>query len=156
MPTSDFQFQGHKPVKEQEQMVQATVEYWRKVSDEAPVQALTHVEEAAKQLIGLTGALQGLYFAVFAFSDLRKQIGALHVPELGLLTWLIFLLPIVLWLISLLCATQVFVPKTRYGANTGDTSITAWQQIKDSFEDAVTQKRKWLRWSHLSLIFSSG
>src|SRR6266702_5738549 len=110
MPTSDFHFQGHQPDNEQEQMAQNTIEYWRKVSDEAPVQALIRAEDAAKQLIGLTGALQGLYLAVFAFSDLRKQIGELHVPALGLLIWMVFLLPIVLWLFSLLCATQVFVP----------------------------------------------
>src|SRR5207237_976078 len=86
--SSLLQLQGDQPNSEQVQMAKDTADYWRKVSDEAPVEALTRVEEAAKQLIGLTGALQGLYLAVFAFSDLRKQIGALDVPALGWLIWL--------------------------------------------------------------------
>ncbi len=110
METPDFQFQGYQPSSEQAQMAQTTIDYWRKVGDSAPVDAITRIEEAAKQLIGLTGALQGLYLAVFAFSDLRKQIGGLLVPALSWIIWLIFLLPIVMWLISLFCATMVFVP----------------------------------------------
>jgi len=156
MATPDFQFQGHQPSSEQIQMVQATADYWRKVSDKAPVEALTRVEEAAKQLIGLTGALQGLYLAVFAFSDLRKQIGGLHVPALGWLIWLIFLLPIVMWLISLICATMVFVPKPRSGANIEDTSVNAWQQIKETYEKTANDKLAWLHRSHIALVFSFG
>jgi hypothetical protein len=156
MATPDFQFQGHQPSSEQVQMAQLTADYWRKVSDAAPVEAIARIEEAAKQLIGLTGALQGLYLAVFAFSDLRKQIGGLHVAALTWLIWLIFLLPIVMWLISLLCATMVFVPKPRSGANTEDTSVNAWQEIKDTYEKTANDKLTWLHRSHLALVFSFG
>lgn len=156
MGAPNYQFQGHQLSNEQAPMVQASADYWRKVSEEAPVGALTRTEEAAKQLIGLTGALQGLYLAVFAFSDLRKQISGLHVPALGWLTWMIFLLPIVLWLISLFCATKVFMPKPRSGANTEDTSVKAWQQTKDTYEKTANDKLTWLHWSHLTLVFSFG
>jgi hypothetical protein len=135
-------------------MIQDAAQHWRNVANEAPVQALARVEEAAKQLIGLTAALQGLYFAVFAFSDLRKQLGSMNVLVPGSLILLLFFIPIVLWLISLYCATRVFVPQVRPGVNLNDVSVGAWQQIKDAYEATVDQKLKWLRRSHVTLVVS--
>src|SRR5918911_55382 len=76
--------------------------------NEAPVQAITRIEDAAKQLVTLTGLLQGLYFAVFAFSGLHDRITN---------RWLLLFatLPVGLWLVSLCCATLVFVPRVRQG-----------------------------------------
>ena len=51
--------QGRPPSATQENTATAAVEHWRKVGNEAPVQALARVEEAAKQLVSLTGTLQG-------------------------------------------------------------------------------------------------
>lgn len=154
MPSPDFQ--GHPPSKEQEQMSQETTEYWRGVINAAPVEALARVEEAAKQLIGLTSILQGLFFAIFAFSDVRKQIVGIHIPVLILLAWLIFFLPIILWFISLLCAAQVFIPKVRSDTDLDDRGEQAWRRLRDAYESVVTEKLQWLRRSHLALIFSFG
>src|SRR2546425_926171 len=83
---------GQAPTPEQEQMIQDIADHWRRVNNEAPMQAITRTEEAAKQLIGLNAALQGIFFAVFAFSDLRNQIGAMHLPlPNGLILLLFFI-----------------------------------------------------------------
>lgn len=147
---------GQVPSPEQEEMLKKTAEYWRQVGIEAPAQAITRVEDAAKQLIGLTAALQGLYFAIFAFSDLRKQIVALSLPVPGNLVLLLFFLPIVFWLSSLFCATRVFVPRMHLDIDLNDVSIAAWQQIKHKYESIMKQKLKWLTLSQWLLVISFG
>src|SRR6266705_1544285 len=84
---------GQVPSPDQEGMLKKAAEYWRQVGIEAPVQAVTRVEDAAKQLIGLNAGLQALYFAVFAFSDLRKQIVALSFGAVLFVLVMIALLP---------------------------------------------------------------
>lgn len=147
---------GQVPGPDQEEMLKKAAAYWRQVGIEAPVQAVTRVEDAAKQLIGLTAALQALYFAVFAFSDLRKQIGALTLPVSGSLIVLLFFLPIVFWLTSLFCATRVFVPKMHLDLNLNDMSEGAWQEIKQKYESIAQKKLVWLRRSHIMLVVSFG
>jgi hypothetical protein len=63
--------------------------------------SVARFEDAAKQLIALTNDLHGIYFAVFAFRDLRKQLGAMRPSVSGSAILLCFGLPIVLWLLSL-------------------------------------------------------
>src|SRR5947209_14847265 len=108
---------GQVPSPDQEEMLKKAAQYWHQIGIEAPVQAVTRIEEAAKQLIGLTAALQALYFAVFAFSDLRRQIFSLSLPVSGHLLLLLFFLPIVCWLISLFSATRVSAPKLPVALN---------------------------------------
>jgi hypothetical protein len=115
---------------------------------------LTRLEDAAKQIIGLNTALQGLYFAVFAFSDLRKQVSAIHIPVLSNLILLLSFIPVLLWLISLYCATRVFVPQIRSGANINEMGVNAWQSIKQTYEKAVDDKMHWLHYSHCWLVIS--
>src|SRR5260370_42119477 len=145
---------GQIPSNEQEQMIQDAADHWRTVGNEAPVQAITRIEEAAKQLIGLNATLQGIYFAVFAFSDLRKQIGLINGPVPGNIILLFFFLPILCWLISLYCATRVFVPQVRSGVNLNDMSVGAWQNIEEIHEKTSDVKLKWLHRSHHWLIGS--
>lgn len=145
---------GQPPTPEQEQMIQNRANYWRQVGNESAVQAITRIEEAAKQLIGLNAALQGIYFAVFAFSDLRKQLGLIQGPVPGNIILLFFFLPILCWLISLYCATRVFVPQIRSGVNLNDMSVDAWQNIEGTYEKTCDEKFKWLHRSHYWLIGS--
>jgi len=147
---------GQAPTPEQEQMIQNRANYWRQVGNESATQAISRIEEAAKQLIGLNATLQGIYFAVFAFSDLRKQIGAIHGPVPGSIYLLFFFLPILCWLISLYCATRVFVPQVRSGLNLNDMRVDAWQNIEATYEKTVDKKLIWLRRSHRWLISSFG
>lgn len=145
---------GQAPTAEQEQIIQDRASYWRQVGNESAAQAITRIEEAAKQLIGLNAILQGIYFAVFAFSDLRKQVVGIHGLVPGSLLLLFFFLPILCWLISLYCATRVFVPQERSGVNLNDTSVDAWQNIEATYEKTSDKKLKWLHRSHYWLIGS--
>ena len=153
-PTPDFHISGRPPTQEQEQRTKTVADYWRKVEDEASVQQMARSEDAAKQLIGLVSILQGLYLAVFAFSDLRSQISAIPIPFLYMLAWLVFLLPILLWLTSLYCATKVFIPITRKGTNIHDVEEHAWEQTRRVYEQAAKDKQTWLHRSHFALVVS--
>ena len=113
----------------------------------APAHALASAEDAAKQLVALTGTLQGLYFAVFAFSDLRARVAN---PLLQLL----FLAPLALWLASLFCATRVFIPQPRHGADLADDRVNAWQKVRETYFEAGSDKRSWLQRAHVLLVIS--
>lgn len=146
--------EGKVPSAEQLQLIQTTADQWRKIGNDAPVQALTRAEEAAKQLIGINAGLQGLFFAIFAFSDLRKVLASMHLPFANGFILLIFFIPILLWLVSLYCAVQVFVPKERLGVNLNDVSIDGWIKTKQVYEEAVDNKMRWLHYAHLWLVAS--
>lgn len=137
--------QGEPPSSEQEAMLKTAAEHWRKTGNEAPVQAIARIEDAAKQLVVLNGTLEGIYFAVFAFSDLRAQINC----WLGLL----FLLPVLLWLLSLLFATLVFLPRVR-GVDLDDMRPAAWLALRDAYTNVGLRKLRWLHWSHSWLLAS--
>ncbi|MDP9314756.1 MAG: hypothetical protein M3R24_28430 [Chloroflexota bacterium] len=139
--------QGKRPTPEQEAATKSAAEHWRKVSYEAPVQAVARIEDAAKQIVALTGTLQGLYFAVFAFSDLGERVVNPYLQ-------LVFFIPLALWLSSLYCATRVFVPQPRSGADLNDDSPNAWERVRDTYDMTVRQKLEWLRYAHVLLVVS--
>lgn len=138
---------GRPPSAGQMELAKATAEHWRKVGNEAPVQAIARAEDAAKQLVALTGTLQGLYFAVFAFSDLRQRVSNPFVQ-------LVFFLPLLLWLASLFCATRVFLPKEQPRADLDDARVNAWQDLHDEYFKVGQQKLAWLHWAHRLLVAS--
>jgi hypothetical protein len=140
------EFQGQKPTKDQREAIDTLASYWLKVSFEATIQGLERVEDAAKQLIAINSALQGLYFALYTFSDLKKQITAWQI--------LFFLTPMILWLISIYCASQVFVPRIQFGTDLEDLSQNAWLKIRDVYIGTLTKKLKWLHRSHIVLALS--
>lgn len=140
--------QGKLPSAQQQADGQAEAEHWRKVGREAPVQALARAEDAAKQLVALTGMLQGLYVAVFALSDLRARLGGGFLP-------LAFLLPLALWAASLYCATRVFIPQAR-DADLSNAGPRAWEQLRTAHDQAGRDKLAWLHRAHALLVASFG
>jgi hypothetical protein len=88
-------------------------ERWRKVWNEAPVQALAGVEGAAKQMIVVTTGLQGLYVAIFAFSTIQTQVWAISSWGLIVIVLVILFAPVVCWVVSLFYAMRVFVPRVQ-------------------------------------------
>lgn len=109
--------------------------------------ALTKQEEAAKQLITITTLLQGIYFAAISFSDLKKAIimqqlnGVLLVAVV-----MLFAVPVIFWLISLIFSMRVIVPVTRI------TNLYSPDLISDAFDKAVEYKHKNLYYAQWSLI----
>ncbi len=146
--------QGQQFDPDEEKLLEEMTEHWRTVWNEAPVQALTRVEDAAKQMIMVTTGLQGLYVAIFVFSNIRAQVmGTLGAVSGGLIL-LLFFTPLVCWLVSLFYATRVFVPRVRPGVNFNEVSASAWQKVKEAYGRASEEKLRWLQYSHRWLIAS--
>jgi uncharacterized membrane protein len=146
--------QGQQFDADEEKLLQEMAEHWRKVWNEAPVQALTRVEDAAKQLIVVTTGLQGLYVTIVAFSNIRAQVMRALEGVPGVILLLLFFTPLMCWLMSLFCATRVFVPRVQPGVNFNEVNTSAWQKVKDAYGRASEEKLHWLHRSHKWLIIS--
>src|SRR5690348_10542841 len=118
-----MELSSQKPGTEQMQIIEEKAKYWRNVSNEAHVKSISRLEEAATQLGGLTATLQGLYLALFALSDLRKQLTAVANSGTGAWPSLVVFLSILFWIISLYSATRLFVPQPRPGVNINDLDV---------------------------------
>jgi hypothetical protein len=146
--------QGQQFDSDEKKLLDDTAEHWRKMWNEAPVQAFTRVEEAAKQMITVTTGLQGLYITIFAFSNIRAQVMATPGGVLGMSILLLFFMPVVCWLVSLLYATRVFVPRVQLGVDLNELSAGAWQKIRDGYGRVNEEKLHRLHRSHLWLAIS--
>ena len=147
--------QGQQFDPGEEKILEGMAEHWRKVWNEAPVQALARVEDAAKQMIVVTTSLQGLYVAIFVFSTIRAQVMAAPGGVLGVFILLLFFTPVVCWLVSLLYATRVFVPRVQPpDVNFNEVSASAWQRVKDTYGRVNEEKLRSLHRSHRWLIAS--
>ena len=146
--------QGQQFNPDEEKILQEMTEHWRKVWNEAPVQALTRIEDAAKQMIVVTTGLQGLYVAIFVFSTIRAQVMAAPGGVFGVLVLVFFSTPVVCWLMSLLYATRVFVPYVQPDVNFNEVSASAWQKVKGAYGSVSEEKLRWLQRSHRWLIAS--
>jgi hypothetical protein len=146
--------QGQQLDPDEKKLLGDTAEHWRKVWNEAPVQALTRVEDAAKQMIVVTAGLQGLYVAIFAFSTIRAQVMAISGWGLVVVVLIFLFVPVVCWLVSLLYATLVFVPRAQPKIDLNEFSVGAWQKIRDEYDRVNKKKLRWLHRSHGWLIAS--
>ncbi len=100
--------------------------FWKKNAESLVGGSIEAMEDTAKQIIVLTGLLEGLYFHAITFSDLR---GAL---EGSMLT--VYLAPLVLWLASLLCAMLTLSRKDY------DININSSSDSKQVYEVIVKNK----------------
>lgn len=146
--------QGQQFDRDEKKILEGMKEHWRKVWNEAPVQAIARVEDAAKQMIVITTGLQGLYLAIFAFSTIRAQVMAAPGGILGVLILLLFCLPVGCWLMSLLYATRVFVPRVQPEVNFNEVSESAWQKVKNTYGQVGEKKLRQLHVSHRWLLAS--
>jgi len=118
--------------------------FWLETARSAARESIAALEEAAKQLIGITSLLQAIYFAAISFSELKKSL----VAE-GVVDWLLvflFVLPIVLWLFSLSFAVRVFKPETY------KTNLSSPDLARRMYEEIVSYKHKQLGRAHLFLL----
>lgn len=112
------------------------LKFWKDTAKGLLGESIKSIEETAKQIIGVAGILEGLYFHAIAYSDIRGQLG-------GVGPLLLYLSPLLLWLVSLLAALLVFFPRT-YASN-----ISSWRESKAAFERIVT-------WKHTALKVAGG
>lgn len=113
--------------RDPQSVVDETREFWRELARETVMSSAATIEETAKQLIGITAILEGLYFHAITFADLRGRVTEL-LPLLAYLT------PLVFWTFSLIAAGLVFFPRT-YVIN-----LNSSEAAKELYEDAVRRK----------------
>ena len=101
-------------------------EFWREVGKEIVKKSIDTLEEVAKQILVVAGVLEGLYFHAITFTDLRGEVSG------GML--IIYILPIVLLLVSIISSLIVFLPET-YRIN-----IANWRVCKSMFEEISKSK----------------
>ncbi len=114
--------------------------FWRESAQKLVGESISTIEEVAKQLIALNSLLEGIYFPAITFSDIK--------PYLTGLTAVIYLAPILLWLLSLVFAVLTLSPKS-YSIN-----INSSGDSKERFNEIISKKHLLLMWSEFFLILS--
>jgi hypothetical protein len=115
------------------------LKFWKDTAKGLMGESIKSIEEAAKQIIAIAAILEGLYFHAIAFSDVRGGLGSVR-------ALMVYLLPLLLWLVSLLAALLVFFPRT-YEAN-----ISSWRESRAAFERVVAYKHAMLKAAGLFLF----
>ncbi|GHO67440.1 hypothetical protein KSC_063320 [Ktedonobacter sp. SOSP1-52] len=146
--------QGQQFNPEEEKILEEMTTHWRSVWNAAPVQALTRIEDAAKQMIMVTTGLQGLYVTLVVFSTIHVQIMVAPGGLPGVIILPLFCSPVLCWLVSLFYATRVFVPRIQPGIDFNEISVSAWRKVKETYGRANEEKLRWLQFSHRWLIAS--
>ncbi|HHV23418.1 MAG: hypothetical protein PHG79_03240 [Methanosarcina sp.] len=67
--------------------------FWKQNAEKLVGESISSVEDSAKQFVTITGLLEGIYFHAVAFSDVRYAEGS---------SLLIYVSPVILWLLSLI------------------------------------------------------
>ena len=117
---------------------------WLEVSKDSIKESIHSIEEAAKQLMGIAILEEGLYIVVVFFSDLRK-VTAVQ----GTDAWLrviLFVSPIVIWLICLFFAVRVFTPET-YKTNLSSPGLA-----ESVYKEMVGYKHRNLKRAYWALM----
>lgn len=113
--------------------------FWKKNAEKIVGESISVVEDTAKQFVTITSLLQGIYFHAIAFSDIKLAEG--H-------SVLIYLAPLVLWLLSLIFAVMVFFRKSY------EININSSSDSKETFERMANVKYRYIRISGVFLVFS--
>jgi hypothetical protein len=119
-------------------------EFWLETARTAVRESVASLEEAAKQLIGAVTLVEGIYFAAISFSDLRKVM-AVQGPEADFRIML-FVSPIILWLVCLFFAVRVFTPKNY------DTNLSSPQLAEQLYREMVGYKHRNLKRAYWALL----
>ena len=119
-------------------------EFWLETAKTAVCESIASLEEAAKQLIGAVTLVEGIYFAAISFSDLRKVM-AVQGTEANLRI-VLFVSPIILWLVCLFFAVRVFTPETY------KTNLSSPQLAKQLYQDLVSYKHRNLKRAYWALL----
>lgn len=85
--------------------IEESGEFWTQAVKDLLRESIVVIESASRQLITVNGIVIGVYFHAIAYSQ--------TVSELGVFASLVYLTPVVCWLLSLVFAVLVTSPKSR-------------------------------------------
>jgi len=92
------------------QQVTSIDKFWLETGEFLIKESIPSLENAAKQLISITSILQTIYFAAISFSNLQKEIASIE--QYKIIVSIIFISPIVCWIVAIAFATLVFIPQS--------------------------------------------
>ena len=119
--------------------------FWLDTARDAAKGSAASLEEAAKQLIGITSLSQGIYFAAISLGDVKKGLAQFS----GQQQWLIvaaLVLPLLLWIASLWFTIRVFKPETY------KTNLNSPDLAREMYYEVVGYKKKQLQRAYLALV----
>ena len=119
-------------------------EFWLETARGTIKESISSLEEAAKQLISAVTLVEGIYFAAVSFSDLRK-VTAVQGTDAWLRV-LLFVSPIVIWLICLFFAVRVFTPETY------KTNLSSPELAEGVYKEMVGYKHRNLKRAYWALL----
>lgn len=108
-----------------------SLKFWKDNAKALLAESVKSLEETAKQIIAVAGILEGLYFHAITYTGIRGKT-----PDWQLV---IYMAPLLAWLVSLCAALLVFFPKTYR------TNINSARESRAMFESLVAQKRSMLK-----------
>ena len=113
--------------------------FWKQNAEKLVGESFSSIETTARQFVVITSLLQGIYFHAIAYSDLRIW------SEYSIL---IYVAPLLLWLLSLIFAVMVFF------RNMYEININSSENSKKVFHDVLMKKCLFVQISGFFLIFS--
>lgn len=116
--------------------------FWRETGRGLIRDSILAIDETARQIITVSGILEGLYFHSITFSDIRKELTNFDL--------FIYILPLALLLLSLATALLVFFPESNR------INILSSDGSKKIYEDIVKSKLMTMRVSSIFLVLGIG
>lgn len=113
--------------------------FWKQNAEKLVGESISSIETTAGQFVVITSLLQGIYFHAIAYTDLRIWF------EYSIL---IYIAPVVLWLLSLIFAVMV------YFRGIYEININSSEDSKRVFHDVLKKKCSFIQISGVFLIFS--
>ena len=112
--------------------------FWLEQGKKMVGDSITAVREAAKSLIQGVGIIQALYIGMFGFADLIPK----SAPTLAKT---LFIVPLLLWLVSLYSALQVMMTQEH------EIFLHSPDDIRETSEKILKEKQKNLKWAFSTL-----
>ena len=113
--------------------------FWKQNAEKLVGESISSVEDTARQFVTITGLLEGIYFHAIAFSDVKYAEGS---------SLLIYVAPLIFWLLSLIFAVMVLF-REKY-----DLNINSSRDSKEKFEKILERKYNFIKVSGVFLIIS--
>jgi p-aminobenzoyl-glutamate transporter AbgT len=120
-------------------------EFWLGTAKKSVLESVASLEDAARQLIAAVTVVEGIYFAAVSWSNLY-QVMAISGTQADLRI-LLFISPIVLWLVCLFFAIRVFTPENY------KTNLNSPQMAEQFYRQMVGYKHRNLKRAYWALLF---
>lgn len=127
-------------------------DFWLSTVRDSAKGSVAALEDAAKQLVTITSLSQTLYFAAISFSDLKKSLSLMSADN-AVLDAIVFVLPVILWVVSLGCAVAVFKPRVYpVDLESPDDARDTFNAMVDYKHASLKRAHAWLRAGFVALI----